>query len=354
MLSKIQSIRVQTIQSHLTAAMISTGTFIITLFMLSYFFQIELVTQPFILAISLLSFIISSFIAIYQGYKSGGIIKKRLDDISTIIASLSRGRYNSRLMIDGSDEISQLSSDLNQLSDTLQNQVISMQRLVDEKTDFAKTAEKAATIEERQRLARDLHDAISQQLFALSMMSQATVRVFEKKPDLAKQQMEEIAKMAQQAQTEMRALLLHLRPVHLSGQTLREGLTSLIEELKTKCQIQFNVTIEGSEHLSEGVEEHLFRVIQEALSNILRHADASTVKIRMWADGKNYHTYVQDNGKGFSTELNKEKKTSYGLKTMKERIEEVGGTLVIRSKEQEGTYIEIRVPMQGEGRKGNE
>ncbi|MEQ6389087.1 sensor histidine kinase [Bacillaceae bacterium S4-13-58] len=354
MLSKIQSIRVQTIQSHLTAAMISTVTFIIILFTLSYFFHIELVTKSFIFIISLLAFATSSFIAIYQGYKSGGTTKKRLDEISTIIASLSRGKYHSQLMMDGSDEIAQLSADLNQLSHNLKNQVISMQRLVDEKTDFAKTAEKAAAIEERQRLARDLHDAISQQLFALSMMSQATVRIFEKKPELAKQQMEEIAKMAQQAQTEMRALLLHLRPVHLSGQSLKEGLPALIEELKGKSQILFDLSIKDSELLSEGIEEHLFRVIQEALSNILRHADATTVKLKMWADGKNYYTYVQDNGKGFSTALKKENKTSYGLKTMKERIEEIGGTLVIRSKEQEGTYIEIRVPIQGERGKENE
>src|SRR5699024_7845693 len=118
--------------------------------------------------------------------------------------------------------------------------------------------------------------------FALTMMSEAAVKQLDKNPERAKQQMQEVATAALQAQTEMRALLLHLRPVYLSGDPLSKGIRKLIDELKEKSQIEFDVSMEDELDLSEATEEHVFRIIQEALSNILRHADAAHVSIDLF------------------------------------------------------------------------
>src|SRR5699024_5577116 len=133
----------------------------------------------------------------------------------------------------------------------------------------------------RQRLARDLHESVSQQLFALSMMAEAAVKQLDKKPELAKTQMEDVAKAAHHAQAEMRALLLHLRPVYLAGETLVEGIGKLADEIKVRNAIEFQKELPADLVLPDIVEEHVFRMVQEAFSNILRHAEASQVKLRV-------------------------------------------------------------------------
>jgi two-component system, NarL family, sensor histidine kinase LiaS len=219
-----------------------------------------------------------------------------------------------------------------------------LQRLVEKNVELAHKAHQSATEDERQRLARELHDAVSQQLFALNMMTSACIRVIDQDVNLAKKQMGEIAEMASNAQAEMRALLLHLRPAQLSKDALHIGIQQLVDELKAKCKITFITNIEEVKSLSHGIEDHLFRVVQEALSNTLRHADATEVKIKMYEKDNDLRLQISDNGKGFN--IKKEKLVSYGLKTMKERCEELGGNLTIHSKEGEGTYLQVKVPLR--------
>src|SRR5690606_22100053 len=115
-------------------------------------------------------------------------------------------------------------------------------------------------------------------------------------------------------------------------------------ELKQKSQINFQVDIDDTLKVADTIEEHVFRIIQESLSNILRHANATEVKIELLKRGKELFMHIADNGKGFDLSNDNTKKTSYGLKTMKERSEELGGTFTIRSNKDEGTYIDIRIP----------
>jgi NarL family two-component system sensor histidine kinase LiaS len=345
MLKRLNSIRYTYIRSHFY------GLFLTTVTLLAILLSIHVLIEPYWLSIYgifgfvLLYVLLSFIISFYVGFKSSTDMKDRMDYLSVLITQLSRGNYSSRVYFNEEDEIARIGSELNELAEKMQSQVKSLQRMADEKADFAKTAHKAATIEERQRLARDLHDAVSQQLFALTMMSQATLRIFDQKPEAAKQQLEEISSTALKAQVEMRALLLHLRPVHLSGEPLDKGIYQLIEELKQKCQIDFRVNISESLHLTEATEEHLFRIIQESLSNILRHANATEVTLEIIVRNKELFLHISDNGKGFDLESDQAKKTSYGLKTMKERSEEIGGTFTVRSDLDEGTYIDIRIPL---------
>ncbi|MFD2118131.1 sensor histidine kinase [Paenibacillus yanchengensis] len=204
-----------------------------------------------------------------------------------------------------------------------------------------------AVIEERQRLARELHDAVSQQLFAISMTATAVSRTIEKDWERAKRQVQLIEEMAAVAQSEMRALLLHLRPVHLDGKNLGQALHLLVEELKQK--IPMNIILEVDENLSllVEVEDHLFRIAQEALSNTLRHSKADQMIIKLLGYDNKVHLTIQDNGIGFDVDTKKQ--TSYGLLTMEERINELGGTLVIMSEPNEGTTIYLSVPLVSVG-----
>ncbi|MGM0880346.1 MAG: sensor histidine kinase [Bacillota bacterium] len=201
----------------------------------------------------------------------------------------------------------------------------------------------SAVIEERQRLARELHDAVSQQLFAISMTATAVSRTIERDWERAKRQVQLIEEMAAVAQSEMRALLLHLRPVHLDGKNLGQALTALVDELKQKVPMTISLEVDETIVLQPNAEDHLFRIAQEALSNTLRHSKAESMDIRLLQSGNQVHMSLQDSGVGFDLEAKKQ--TSYGLLTMEERVNELGGSLQMISKPGEGTLIHIWVPM---------
>lgn len=205
-----------------------------------------------------------------------------------------------------------------------------------------------AVIEERQRLARELHDAVSQQLFAISMTATAVSRTIERDWERAKRQVQLIEEMAAVAQSEMRALLLHLRPVHLEGKSLGQALKALIEELQQKIPMDITLEVDETIALLPAAEDHLFRIAQEALSNTLRHSKADKMYIRLLKLDNKVHMTLQDSGIGFDLEAKKQ--TSYGLLTMEERVNELGGSLQMISQPGEGTTIHLWVPIDSQGK----
>lgn len=202
-----------------------------------------------------------------------------------------------------------------------------------------------AVIEERQRLARELHDAVSQQLFAISMTATAVSRTIERDWERARRQVQLIEEMAAVAQSEMRALLLHLRPVHLDGKNLGQALVSLVDELQQKLPMDITLEVDDSISLLPQAEDHLFRIAQEALSNTLRHSKADNMSIKLLRLDNKVHMTMQDSGVGF--DLESKKQTSYGLLTMEERVNELGGSFQMISQPGEGTMIQLWIPMDG-------
>jgi NarL family two-component system sensor histidine kinase LiaS len=346
MKKRFSSIRFLFIRSHLNGWFITTVTILSILLTVYVLFSPEWLTAGSIFLFISLHIFLGIIISLYTGFTTSGNLKTKMDGISVVIKHFSNGIYGSRLnFVEESDEVTRIGDELNELGEKLGEQVKSLQRMADEKSELAKSAHKSAVIEERQRLARDLHDAVSQQLFALTMMSEAALKQFEKNPEKAKEQLTDVVKAGTQTQTEMRALLLHLRPVQLSGDSLPTGIQKLVNELKQKSRMKFQLALEPDLMLSETVEEHVFRIVQEALSNILRHANATTVKIEVFTRSRELFLHIRDNGKGFDIEEDSDKKASYGLKTMRERTEELGGRFTIRTNIDEGTYIDIRIPM---------
>ena len=232
---------------------------------------------------------------------------------------------------------------LRDANELIETQRTSLQRLSSEKVETNDAIVQERLLAERQRLARELHDSVSQQLFAASMLLSALTE--QEQQELAQKQLGQVEKIVQQAQLEMRALLLHLRPVALHNKSLAEGLEDLILELQQK--VYFNIDYQIEEiMLSKAEEDHLFRIAQEALSNTLRHAKATEVELLLIERDQLAILRIQDNGLGF--DVDGDKTSSYGLRNIAERAVEIGCTYKIVSVPSEGTIVEVKVPLTKE------
>ncbi|UUZ83520.1 sensor histidine kinase [Paenibacillus sp. P26] len=150
------------------------------------------------------------------------------------------------------------------------------------------------------------------------------------------------------AQSEMRALLLHLRPVHLEGKPLAEGLVELLHELRAKVPMDIDWELAEDVKSPKGIEDHLFRIVQEAMSNALRHSKATKLEVKLVRPSSDaIRLIIRDNGVGF--DLDAKKQTSYGIVTMNERVNEIGGSMNLITAPGKGTRIDIRVPILREG-----
>lgn len=202
---------------------------------------------------------------------------------------------------------------------------------------------------ERQRIARELHDSVSQQLFAATMMLSALNEAVEEMdvPDVIESQLQVVASIINTSQSEMRALLLHLRPINLEEKTLQQGIEMLLKELQTKINIELKWQIEDVK-LPSSIEDNLFRISQELLSNTLRHAKANLLEVYLKKIDQMVLLRLVDDGVGF--DVNEEKVGSYGLQNIRERVQGMGGTCRIVSFKGQGTSIEIKVPILKEER----
>ncbi|OUM98202.1 MAG: hypothetical protein BAA02_10535 [Paenibacillaceae bacterium ZCTH02-B3] len=277
------------------------------------------------------------------GFLRGYRLRGRLEDLTEAMRQLETGSLGPPLPEMGDDEIGRLARQLERIRRKWEEQVMSLQRLTASLADMETRARMNAALEERQRLARELHDSVSQQLFAISMTATAVRRTLDQDFERARRQVELIEEMAAAAQSEMRALLLHLRPVQLAGKPLALAVRELVAEMRAKVPMEIALDIDEDLPLNRGVENHLFRLLQEAMSNTFRHARASRMEIFLKRRGDAVQLLVQDNGVGFDPRAKRQ--TSYGLTNMEERVNELGGSLHIASAPGKGTRVDIRVPL---------
>lgn len=206
---------------------------------------------------------------------------------------------------------------------------------------------------EKNRIARELHDSVSQQLYAANMMISALLVTIDQAENDEKNQSSDtapinalkhqislISTIIAEAQNELRALLLHLRPVILENKTLAKGIEYLLEDLKLKTHIDITYDIHEV-ILTKNIEDQLFRILQELISNVLRHAKATHLEIYLQQVEGHTILRIFDNGIGFNT--SKVNQGSYGLNNIKERITNIGGTLNITSLINQGTSVDIRI-----------
>ncbi|OEH93368.1 sensor histidine kinase [Bacillus solimangrovi] len=304
----------------------------------SLLWERELLDVPFVL----LLLVVGLTLGVLLGGMTGIYWRKQLQAITNSLKQLEQSRSIENSQIIQYPDLEEVQIHLNRLQKHLSEQTKLSQRLTTEKVENEEKRIQEVVLQERNRLARELHDSVSQQLFAASMMMSAINEMNMANPHPQAKQLKVVEEMIHQSQLEMRALLLHLRPVALKGKSIKEGIEELFIELMEKVSLQLNWNVEDLT-LDKGMEDHLFRILQESVSNTLRHAKATSLEVLLVEREQLIIMRVVDDGVGFKVE---EAKTgSYGLQNMYERALEIGGTLKVVSSENNGTRLEVQVPL---------
>ncbi|HET9913890.1 MAG TPA: GAF domain-containing sensor histidine kinase, partial [Anaerolineales bacterium] len=200
-------------------------------------------------------------------------------------------------------------------------------------------AQALAVLEERQRLARNLHDAINQSLFSAGLIAEVLPRLWERDQVEARRSLEDLRRLTRGAMAEMRALLAELRPSTLTDAELGDLLHLLGNAFTGRTNIPAKVTVVGQGALPADVQVAIYRVCQEALNNVAKHAAANTVAIHLKHKRTAIELSIRDDGQGFDPE--RTASGHYGLSMMQERAEAVGARLSITSQPGHGTELTI-------------
>lgn len=201
-------------------------------------------------------------------------------------------------------------------------------------------AQALAALQERQRLAQNLHDAVNQSLFSAGLIAEVLPRLWEIDLDETRHSLEDLRRLIRGAMAEMRALLAELRPTTLTDTELGELLLLLGNAFTGRTNIPVDVSVTGEGKLPAETQVALYRICQEGLNNIAKHAKASLVEIEMRHTPLGLVLNIRDNGSGFDT-TDLIPFGHYGLNMMKERAEAVGAKLTISSQPNHGTEIII-------------
>jgi len=204
---------------------------------------------------------------------------------------------------------------------------------------LARKAVEEAILVERTRLARDLHDAVTQTLFSASLIAEVLPELWEMNPAEARKSNEELRQLTRGALAEMRTLLLELRPAALTQARFPDLLRQLSEAVIGRTRLAVNLVIEGDYELPPDIKVAFYRIAQEALNNIVKYARATQVDIRIRLECCNVSMEIMDNGVGFSQVS--VKPTSLGMRIMRERAEAVHAHLNISSNPGHGAKISV-------------
>ena len=226
----------------------------------------------------------------------------------------------------------------NDLREVLCIGIDSTQQKKTEETEAQQLKEKTAE-EERIRLARDLHDAVSQTLFSTSLIAEVLPRLWERNKDEGLKKLEEVRQLTRGALAEMRTLLFELRPAALADAELSDLLRQLAESVIGRARVPVELEVEGNCVIPADVKIAFYRIAQEALNNIAKHSGASHAQITLRCQPHQVSMNIIDNGHGF--DINQVAPGSFGLGNMKERAKHIGATLKIDSKIGEGTEITV-------------
>jgi signal transduction histidine kinase len=200
-------------------------------------------------------------------------------------------------------------------------------------------AERSAVAAERSRLARDLHDAVTQTLFSASLIAEVLPRLWERNPEEGQKRLEELRQLTRGALAEMRTLLLELRPAALVEADLSELFRHLADAFTSRARVPVEFSIAGDYDLPADVKVALYRIAQEALNNIAKHAHATQAEMRIHCEAGQVSLHVRDDGRGFDPGSTSPE--SLGMGIMEERADNIGAALSIESEPGGGTTITV-------------
>lgn len=262
------------------------------------------------------------------GFLTAHWLTRRLRALAEVTDTWGRGDFSVQAHDPSNDEIGQLARQLNRMAEQLQS-VLEMR-------------EQLATLEERNRLARDLHDSVKQQVFATAMQVGAARALLAHDPARAAEHLIQAETLARQAQQELTALLRQLRPVALVGKGLAPALRDYVSGWSRQTGISVDLRVHGERRSSPEVEQALYRVAQEALSNVARHSGTNQLEVTLTYDKASVTLRVTDYGCGFDTAAAVGK--GMGLTSMAERVAALGGQMEVLSRPGQGTTVQATLP----------
>lgn len=275
---------------------------------------------------SLLFFFVGAgTIGLASGIVTARSLTRRIRRILDSAEKWSQGEFSTFVDDASTDELGQLAQRLNLMAHQLQ--------------DLLYTRQVLATLQERNRLARDLHDSVKQEIFALSIWLRNTRALIGRDEEAAKQQLTEAEKVIRQTQMELASLISELRPVALDGKDLAQALRDYVQTWRTQTNIDASIVVNGKQEIAPAIEGTFFRIAQEALTNVARHSQASLVTLQLDINAI-VSLSIRDNGCGFDTRHIS--KPGVGLASMRERMDALQGQIEIQSQKGQGTTIIVQ------------
>lgn len=282
------------------------------------------------------------FLSLIIGYIAGRRIQRKIDALHLSMLQVAKGNLSVRLPEMADQTFSGVYQEFNNMSEAVEKKMQLLQQLGEQEVVEKEQAAEKAVLEERRRLARDLHDTVSQQLFAIHMSASSLPKVLELNRAQADMVMSQLIQMSNTAQKQMRALIAQLRPMELMGKTLAEALDQWFPDYCRQNGLKGVKDVDIQGNVSEAKEHQLFLIIQEAMANIVKHAEAGMVSLSLREGTHRIVLSISDDGQGFVN--GHPKQGSYGLMTMSERAEKLGGNVEIISKPGAGTTIRAHIP----------
>lgn len=281
------------------------------------------VYSTFFTVITLIVLAVSLPVGAVFGWLASRGLRKRLVTLSVAANAWSKGDFSVTPRDRSGDEIGELTRNLVSMAEQLQTHI--------------HTRNELTRMEERNRLARDLHDTIKQETYAARMQLTAAKNLIASDPKAAAGHIESALQLNRETQQELKLIIDELRPAALAGKGLAQALTEYTARWQEHTGIKVDTRITGERPLPLDVEQGLYRVLQESLSNVARHGEADRVILELSLLPDRVTLSTADNGRGFapaSVPAN-----SYGLSSMKQRLAEIGGTLIIESSPSKGTKV---------------
>ena len=263
------------------------------------------------------------------GFLTAWGLARRLGRLALAARSWSRGDFSVSVEDRSKDELGQLSRELNSMAGQLEHLIQTRQEL--------------ATLEARNRFARDLHDSVKQQVFATSLQVAAARALIDRDTEAAGSHLAQADGLVRQAQKELNVLIHEMRPAALEGQGLAPALREYAARWSQGSEIPTEVNVRGEREAPLEVEQAVFRIAQEALANVAKHSDAKNAELDLAYDANTVTLRVTDDGHGFDPA--RTSGDGFGMESMKERASRLGGNVEIRSKPDEGTRVVCICPL---------
>jgi signal transduction histidine kinase len=287
---------------------------------------------------------IAIFASAFLGNRLARRLSARLTNLSQLSRAYAAGNFAPRHHDSHPDEIGALASQLNSMAEQISNQMLELRELADTNAQLLEESRALATLEERNRLARDLHDAVKQQLFGLNLNIGAIRQLLKTNPEQAAVQLEHANRLAGQALEEMDVVLGQLRPVSLEQKGLLRALADMLQEWSLQAKVKTQMHANGQGRLPAALEQCLYRITQEGLHNVAKHAQAQnvTLELQQWEGVVSLR--ITDDGKGFDVRKH-HLEHSLGLKSMNERANALGGSFSLES-DPNGTTLRVELPLE--------